>query len=283
MRIGLIAASGEAGQADAVGKLLPLLKDSESEPVRLAALSALEHFADDAIAAAVLAALPKMPAGVQARGLSLLTSRKNWSAALLSAVDRGTIKPESIPLDQLRRMLLHNDESLAATIERRWGKIRQATPGEKQAMIVVLNRTLSEGAGDAARGKQVYTKHCGACHTLFGEGSKIGPDLTSVDRKRRDLLLPNIVDPSGSIRPEFVSQTVVTKDGRIFAGLVVESNTETLTLVDAKNLRTLLVRDEIDELAASSVSLMPEKLLEPLKAEELRDLFRYLQLDGPVK
>ena len=70
-----------------------------------------------------------------------------------------------------------------------WGKIGQATPGEKRARIAWLRAELGRGAGDAADGKELFTKHCAACHTLFGEGGKVGPDLTTADRKNRDYLL----------------------------------------------------------------------------------------------
>ena len=50
--------------------------------------------------------------------------------------------------------------------------------------------------------------------------------------------------------------------------------------MDAKNVRSVVRRDQIDDLKASPISLMPEKLLEPLEEQQLRDLFAYLQ-GGP--
>ena len=38
-------------------------------------------------------------------------------------------------------------------------------------------------------------------------------------------------------------------------------------------------RENIEKLDPSTVSLMPEKLLDPLEDQEVRDLFRYLQSD----
>ena len=54
----------------------------------------------------------------------------------------------------------------------------------------------------------------------------------------------------------------------------------TITLVDAKQQKTVLPRKEIDEVKASTASLMPEGLLDPLKDEQVRDLFRFLQSNG---
>jgi putative heme-binding domain-containing protein len=124
-------------------------------------------------------------------------------------------------------------------------------------------------------------KHCATCHTLYGEGNKVGPDLTTADRKSRDSLLINILDPSGTIRPEFVSQVAVLSDGRVLTGLVTESTAERITIVDAKNQKTTIARDELEEINPSTQSLMPERLLETLAPQEVRDLFRYLQSEKP--
>jgi len=59
--------------------------------------------------------------------------------------------------------------------------------------------------------------------------------------------------------------------------LIVEQTPTTMTLLGAKNERTTLARDDIDEIDESSVSLMPEKLLNPLTPQELRDLFSFLE------
>src|SRR5262245_11431639 len=148
------------------------------------------------------------------------------------------------------------------------------------AYVPVIVRILHAAKGDRASGRALFIKHCGNCHTLFGEGSKVGPDLTSADRKNREVLLVNILDPSGYVRPEFVSQTAVLLDGRVLTGLVTESNAQQITLVDAKAQRTTLARGEIEQLEPSAQSLMPERLLETLAEQEIRDLFSYLQSDS---
>ena len=68
--------------------------------------------------------------------------------------------------------------------------------------------------------------------------------------------------------------------GESARSVATESNAETITLLDAKNRRTVLNRKDLDELQESPVSLMPEKLLDPLTDQQLRDLFAYLQSEG---
>jgi mono/diheme cytochrome c family protein len=45
----------------------------------------------------------------------------------------------------------------------------------------------------------------------------------------------------------------------------------------------LLNRVDVEELRESTVSLMPEKLLDELSDQQIRDLLAYLQSDGPNK
>ena len=68
------------------------------------------------------------------------------------------------------------------------------------ARINSVLHLLGQGPGHPAAGKELFQKHCATCHTLFGQGEKIGPDLTSVDRKSRSFLVTSIVDPSAIIR-----------------------------------------------------------------------------------
>jgi putative heme-binding domain-containing protein len=77
-----------------------------------------------------------------------------------------------------------------------------------------------------------------------------------------------------------VAQVAVLADGRVLTGLVVEATSQEITIVDAKNQKTTVPRDQIDQLRPSDQSLMPERLLETLAPQEVRDLFRYLQSDG---
>jgi putative membrane-bound dehydrogenase-like protein len=284
VRLPLIAAVGQTARPDALARLIPLLDESSAsaQPIHMAALGALDRFSDDTVADELLARYAAFNPDLRAKAITLLCGRKAWSVKLVEAIARGKIDAKELSTDQIRQMLAHGDEQLAEAIEARWGKIRPATPGEKQAYVPVLGHLLSAGSGDLASGHQLFTKHCATCHTLHGEGNKIGPDLTSADRKNRDALLINILDPSGTIRPEFVSQTAVLNDGRVLTGLVTESTAQQITLVDAKNQKVTVSRDEIEQIKPSAVSLMPERLLETLAPQELRDLFRYLQSDAPT-
>jgi putative membrane-bound dehydrogenase-like protein len=281
-RLSYITTVGQTGDLAAVARLLPLLEKSHDEAVRTAALTALAHFDSDAVAAAMLGHYQDFSPALRTRVVTLLASRPHWAAALVAAVAAKAVPATDVSVDQVRQMIAHNDAKLSQAIEAQWGKIRPATPGEKMAYVPVLGRVLNAGAGDRAAGHALFVKHCATCHTLFDEGAKVGPDLTSADRKNREALLVNILDPSGYVRPEFVAQTAVLTDGRVLTGLVTESSAQEITLVDAKNQKTTIPRGDVEEIQPSEQSLMPERLLEVLQPQEVRDLFSYLQGEGPA-
>jgi len=155
--------------------------------------------------------------------------------------------------------------------------LNPGTPEEKLAEMRRLNNDLNVSSGDPARGHEIFTKICGVCHTIFGEGGKVGPDLTEANRTDREFLLASIVDPSAAIRKEFIAYEVETKDDRMLSGVIVDQSGGNLTLGIATGERIVIPQSQVVSLRESTLSMMPEGLVKPLKPQELRDLFGYLQ------
>ncbi len=258
---------------------MSLLTDDSPDPIKIAALSALGYFSDDRIADAVLDRFSTLSARSRARSIELLCSRPSWALKLAESIDRKTIPAETVSRDLVQRLRQYDDRRLLKLIEKNWGKIRAATPFETQGRINAVLQLLSKRPGDAARGRPYFEKTCATCHKLHGSGAAVGPDLTGAERKNRELLVQNIVDPSAVIRQEFMSHVAVTNDGQVLTGLLAESTADTITLVDSKNQRTVLKRSDLEELKESPVSLMPEKLLDDLTDQQIRDLVAYLQTE----
>jgi putative heme-binding domain-containing protein len=272
--LGLLARFGsEASAPAALGRLDP----KQPETVQRAAIVAANRFENPRTTEQLLARYSELPAAVRSAARDALLSRPSSALALLKQVERGAIDPQEIPLEQLRRASLHHDDAIDSLVRKLWGAIQPATPEAKLADVRRFANDLRAGPGDKAAGKALYAKHCGACHQLFGEGNHVGPELTKANRGDRDALLTNIVDPNSVIRKEYASYVLSTTSGQVLTGLIAAQDTASVTLLDAKNERTRVPRGEIDELEESPISLMPEKLLELLTPQQLRDLFAYLQ------
>jgi putative heme-binding domain-containing protein len=276
-RLTAIRALSEAGPPHVAGQLLALLNQPQSDAIAEAVLTAVGRFKDESLGTQLLTLWPSLSSKLRDRGIDVLVSRPAWSRELLKAVAAKRVDPKSISIDELRHMLLHGDAEIAREVAAHFGSIRATTPREKEGKIKAVTIYLGRGAGDAAAGHKLFVKHCAICHRLYGEGNQIGPDLTAADRKSLTVLLPNVVDPSGVIRPEFRAYNVVLDDGRILTGLLADANDSTVTVLDAKNQRTIVKRSNIEELKASDTSLMPDNVLESLGEQEIRDLFAFIR------
>ena len=133
-------------------------------------------------------------------------------------------------------------------------------------------------AADVVAGKKIYSDTCGKCHQLFDEGGNIGPALTSTQRWSTDYLLENIVAPSREILEAYKTEVVLTIDGVVVTGVIASEDDELLVLLTADQKRVEVYQEDIEERKTSKLSLMPEGQLETLKPDEIRSLFKYLQL-----
>ncbi len=267
-RMTAIRALSEAGPPETADQLLSLLDRREPEAVEEAVLTAVGRFKEQSLGTRLLARWPSLSATLRDRAVDVLASRPVWSRQLLKAVAAGRVDPKTISTEQIRHMLLHGDADIAHQVASRWGSIRTTTPREKEGKIKAVSIMLTGGKGDLPSGHKLFVKHCSICHRLYGEGNQIGPDLTAADRKNLSVLLPNVIDPSAVIRPEFRCYNVVLDDGRILSGLLADSNNSTVTVLDAKNQRTVVKRADVEELKVSATSLMPDNVLEPLGDQE---------------
>lgn len=263
--------------------LLAELAKAKSDGFTVALLGGLEGYDDAGLGATVLEMYPAATAAVKKRSVQLLLSRPAWATALFKAIDAGAFPKADVSVDQARTAVGLADKDLTALVEKHFGKVAPATAGEKQARIAWLNAQIPREKGaDATRGKALFVKHCAACHTFHGEGGKVGPDLTSADRKNRGYMLAQIVDPSGYIRPEFVVQTVLTVDERKLSGIAKEvgESVELSNFVDNKVVTVAVPKKDVADIKPSAVSLMPEKILDTLTDPEIADLFAYLVSDA---
>jgi len=265
------------GQPDCAPSVLALLGREQSDGIQAEAISVLNRVAPRLLAERLLANYSQMSSDLRASARAALFRRDESTAAFLKMVDGEQVDPNEVQLDELRNLALYESDEIDALVRKHWGSIGRATPGDKLANVNQFTNDLRLGSGDTTRGKALFKEHCGNCHKLFGEGNTIGPDLTSAARTDTSSMLIAVVDPNAVIRAQFLSYVVETSDGRVFTGLMAEQDAASVTLLDAENKRTRILREEIEQIEESTVSLMPEKILDPLTAQQRRDLFSYLE------
>jgi putative heme-binding domain-containing protein len=134
---------------------------------------------------------------------------------------------------------------------------------------------------DFANGRRMFAATgCYACHRFGDQGGMTGPDLTSAGRRYSPHdLLDQVVNPSKVINEQFSAINVLTLDGKVHTGVVVNLSGDSMTLntdLTNPNQRVSIDRKEIDELFVSKTSAMPAGLFNRMTKEEILDLVAYL-------
>jgi putative heme-binding domain-containing protein len=128
---------------------------------------------------------------------------------------------------------------------------------------------------------------CIKCHTIAGEGAKIGPDLAKTNEKHKGAnLLLQIIEPSKEINEQFRTWLIQTADGDALTGLITKEDDKEIHLM-ANLLKpaelTILPKGKVQGRKAAELSLMPTGLLVTLQKDEIQDLVAYVESGGDPK
>lgn len=144
--------------------------------------------------------------------------------------------------------------------------------------------TLTAAAGgNKALGKPIFEKVCANCHKMGTVGKEIGPDLSTISAlRKRPEIIESMLFPSKIIADQYKPELIQTKDGDIVSGLVIKENARAVTLVtsDHPEKPIEVLKSQIQARKKSSVSAMPEGLLDTYTNDQVLGLIAFL-LAGP--
>jgi quinoprotein glucose dehydrogenase len=290
--------------------LLAQLRQDPSQEVRLAALSALQALGVGDMDEVMRIALADKEPAVRRAALGILPGLRMSDAArvqhLASFIREGALAEQQGALEVLgelrsaesRRLLGTYLDDLQAgslapelqvdlvaavqadgapALEARLDAFQQARKAE--TLVDALRPALLRG-GDARRGQQVAFQHpaaeCSRCHTLKGQGSDVGPDLTRIGSVlTREQLLESLLEPNARIAPGYGTVTATLRDGEIVSGtLREETDTHLVLLTGDPPSPQRIPKAEIAQ-RTNPVSAMPPMglLLQP---REIRDLVEFM-------
>ncbi len=236
----LLAARLGLAQVDSAAVRTRFTAADQPEATRLQALDALIAFRDPDLLAVlpeifapgppqfirrVFAALGRIEDPIapelQPLAIDLIMQREPWARKLLDAVLANKLPKGVLNANHLRKILESNDRDALWTVEKTFGRIREERNPEREKVVAEMDAYFREHIGDPHQGQTVFRNLCAQCHTIYGEGGKLGPDITANGRASFEQLLSNVFDPSLVIGPGYEVTTVVTKNGRNLTGLIV--------------------------------------------------------------
>jgi len=258
--------------------LAPLLLRLVADPItRNSAVRGLAEYDHPETASRLLKLYPSFDPTARQDAILTLASRPAWATPLLEAVAAKRISRSDLTAYTARQLQSLGKKQITAQVHALWGEVR-TTPAEKLKLIGVYKRRLtpeSLKSGSRSAGRGIYQQACASCHRLFDSGGTIGPEITGSQRTNLDYLLENLLDPSATVAKDYQMQVIATATGRVVTGLVVSENEKRVT-VQTVNEKLVVPTDEIEIREQSSVSMMPEGMLQKLTTRQVRDLIAYL-------
>lgn len=263
------------GDKESLPALLSVLND---RAVYVTVSRVLGQFDDPQVPQALLSRWSGLRDGSRPLAVDTLCSRRSYAIALAGGLNDGTVSASDLSATHIRRLMSYGEDEIREAIEKHWGTMNESSE-EKAATIAQLKQSLTRerlAKAELSAGAAIFKKQCANCHRLFGEGGRIGPDLTGSNRGNMDYLLGNIVDPSEVVPRQFTVSTLVTGRGRQINGVVVQETQATVQVQTDRELLTIPVA-EIEERVNTGKSLMPDGLVRNLTAEQIRDLIAFIQ------
>lgn len=208
--------------------------------------------------------------------IETLSTREDLAKTLLDAMSKKVILPREIPSYTARTLV----PILGKGFTDLYGELKFQS--ETKAKLIEKYSALLDSpeasTADPVKGRVLFSSLCGTCHQMYGEGGKIGPDLTGSNRANRDYILLNIIDPNFDVPDGYKMVVFKTKDERVLAGTIAEEDDQKVILKLVSG-NEIISKTNIKERTKLDISMMPEGILDYLKKEDFFALIKYLQTE----
>lgn len=221
----------------------------------------------------LLTVVPSQLATLVAAGLAGSASGADM---LLESVEKGRTSPRVLqePLVSNRLAVLGS-----ADVQHAVEVLTQSLPPPDQqiAMRIASIRTRYAAQDvDVSAGRAGFTKHCGICHQIAGEGANIGPQLDGVGNRGLERLLEDVINPNQNVDFTFQTTILATQDGQLISGLKLRDEGDVVVIADAAGKEIRIRSSEIETQRTTRLSPMPDNVADTLSEKELCDLLAYL-------
>jgi putative heme-binding domain-containing protein len=280
-RLGIVKCLGELAIPQSATRLLELSLKDRDPSVRLASVSALGSFPDQAIAETWIKEWSSFPAQVRRVVVGVLSSRDEWAILLLKAVQAGAIPSEDVPAEIRTGLAAHSADSVVSLAKALF-PVLPASTKDVSSRIQSLRGLVASGAGNPYAGEILFQQRCSSCHQLFQKGGNLGPDLTRYQRDHLETLFASILDPNAEIREGFQFVTLQARDGRTISGFLLERDARRVVMRGLDGATLSFEQTAVISVEPVGRSLMPEGLLDGLGDQQLRDFFAFMRSAQPI-
>ena len=267
----------------AMGQLEALQQIAEGgseAAVRVTATAAWSEVHPAAAAKTAVSLLSKLTKGSDAEAIFIsYYSRKDGPATLVKALSDAKLEADIAAVGIRIAQATGLDLTETITALTRAGSLQAVTVDLSKADRAAL-LSDAEKLGDFKRGAALYNRPalaCVSCHAIKGKGGQLGPELGNLATHMvPEGILESLLKPSRQIKQGYESVVITLKNKEIRVGTLQRKTKSAVLLRDASGKITSVPSDQIATLDSSAVSIMPPRLTNSLRRDELLDLLHYL-------
>lgn len=278
--MGAIRATGEKAAIPELKKLA-MAGGPGSLEVRKEAMQTLSALDGQAAYDLAMTLLEDKDAAMTREACRMVGSRLEGAKLLADRYLTGKLAWEMLP--QVTEALRRHDFKMHPELEPLLKKVMKkgVTLNLDKSQVEHIKK-LVKTKGNAGRGKALFLDSralaCMNCHRLEGIGGNVGPDLTRIwDTHSVEKILEAIIEPSKEIKEGYQAWVASTKKGKSITGLKISQNARELILRDAGGQDIVIPAADLEELAPSKISLMPENAVGQLSIDQFVDLVAFLK------
>ncbi len=101
--------------------------------------------------------------------------------------------------------------------------------------------------------------------------------METVRNWNREKLLTNILDPSRELAPQSMSYAIALNSGIVINGIIAEETASSFNIKRAGVVSETILREDVDSMSNTGLSLMPNGFEQQLNPAEMADLLEFLQ------
>ncbi len=260
-----------------VRSILSLINLQVSPSLSSSLFRALGASRSDSTPHLILKKWPGLTPGQKREAMATLLGQSAWIESVFDAIESGEVLASDIGSRDWPGLRNHPESKLAE----RAREISEGAASDSKVSSSILEEYLPAAslAGDAAKGKEIFAGACQVCHLFYGEGAKVGPDLSGIGVRPKEEVLLEILDPNRSVETNYRLWTVTTKSGETISGRLDAETQTSIDLYDLRGERHSFQRSEIVSLSDSGSSIMPSGF-EALGKQALADLLEYMAISA---
>ncbi|MEO5583429.1 MAG: PVC-type heme-binding CxxCH protein, partial [Saprospiraceae bacterium] len=256
--------------------LFKCINNKEPVSIQEASLKQLQKLNDSSIGPRLVQTWSSM--GPFARRLAgdILLYKKMHQSSLLDGLEKGLINigEMNFDLERRRTLLWWSDNDLikkrAEALFTDVGVVNRKDAIEKMKPALQI-----KGSGE--KGKKVFESLCSSCHTYGKIGNEVGPVLTEINRKSKETLIQDILDPNAATETKYISHKIELKNGEVHIGIIDAETDQSVTIKKMGGSKININKSDIREFISLGKSLMMEGLESNMTIQDMADLLSFLQ------